>query len=308
MDIICPSCNSNHIVCIGRIPQTNIFAGNKLTISLPNSNLYKCRGCNLYFKWPRLNKQQLDMLYRNGNPKIWQYDLRDRKDWQIAKNWITRKVNKGSILDVGCWDGGFLQNLNGYYNLYGVEINPFAAKRAQAKGIQIIADNISEIKCFPFNFDVITAFDLIEHVEYPLNFIASLTQITKKDGYIIISSGNTDSITWKISGSRYWYCALPEHMSFTNFKWYRYMAKKLNLEIVYYEKFSHRDLDKNIRKMLTLSKDFIFNLIYLISPTLLINLRKIKNNIVLKNKQDISYGPPSWSTAKDHLIIILLKT
>ena len=273
MEISCPSCNSNKHICIGEIPQMNTFAGNILSAPLTQSNLLRCKGCNLYFKWPRFNKKQLDELYQNGNPDNWQYELKNRKDWQIAINWINNEKIGGSILDVGCFDGKFLWSLEGNWNLYGVEINPVAARIAQERGIKIVTNNFSNLKSLHNKFDLITAFDVIEHTEDPLSFIASISQSIKNNGLIMVSSGDTEALTWKISGSRYLYCAIPEHISFINMKWCHYAADKLNLKIEHIERFSHTGKVSLAKKLIDVPK----NLIYLVMPSLFAKYRKIKH-------------------------------
>jgi len=66
---------------MGKIPPMNIIAGNVLPFPAPPSNFIKCKNCSLYFKWPRIRKEQLDSYYQNGNPNNWQYELKTRKDW-----------------------------------------------------------------------------------------------------------------------------------------------------------------------------------------------------------------------------------
>lgn len=301
----CPACYSNNFIWIGEIPQQmNTFTWNKLSFCCLRTNLMQCKDCNLYFKWSRFSKEQLDAFYQNVNPETWQYALRDRKDWRIAKDWINKTINEGSILDIGCWDGEFLESLEGTWRRFEIEINPVSANKALAKGIEIIVQNISEMESLSIKFNVTTAFDLIEHVEYPLNFIASMAKITKNNGFIIISSGNIDAMTWKLSGSRYWYCSLPEHISFTNIAWYKFAANKLDLEIQYTEKFSHLSKHSAAQKIL----DSVKNVTYLVVPVFFTKLRKIKHRYINRNNSQVIYNyPPSWISSKDHLIIILRK-
>lgn len=302
MNITCLSCSSNNLEDIGKILQSNVFAGNVLDNPLPNSNLLKCVKCGLYFKWPRPEREQLNKLYQSGNPENWRYELNNRKDYQISLDYIREKnIVEGTILDIGCWDGSFLMNLRDQWELYGIEINSIAANNALAKGIKVICDDFSRINFLKVRFDVATAFDVIEHVENPLALILLMSQLTKKNGYIIISSGNTDSLTWKIMGSKYWYCSLPEHISFINPKWCHFAGNKLHLKVEYIERFSHTSVN-----FLSKMVDFAKNGAYLIMPHLFEKVRKIKHYYYKKHTSNITNYPPSWR-AKDHLIVIYRK-
>jgi 2-polyprenyl-3-methyl-5-hydroxy-6-metoxy-1,4-benzoquinol methylase len=304
MNLACPACKGNELLRVGEIPQTKIFAGDGFSIPLPQSNLFKCKSCNLNFRWPRLSKKELDKIYKTRNPGDTQYELGSRKDWQIAINWIGKELNNGFILDIGCWNGNFLVNLKEDWKRYGVEINPVASSRAVDKGIKIITNDFLDLAFLPFKFDVVTAFDVIEHTEDPLTFIASVCEVTKDNGLIILSSGNTEAPTWKIGRGRYWYCAIPEHMSFINAPWYCFAAEELNLDIAHKETFSHASKSSFTKICLDLSK----NIAYLIIPIFFAKLRKIKHLYLRDCKAGEAYNyPPSWMTSKDHLIIMFRK-
>lgn|GEM_PF-809271 len=73
------------------------------------------------------------------------------------------KKNKGSILDIGCGEGHFLEAMPKQFKKYGLEISEHAVKILKEKKINAkIGDFVKEI---PFNkkFDIITSFDSLEH-------------------------------------------------------------------------------------------------------------------------------------------------
>jgi SAM-dependent methyltransferase len=253
-----------------------------------------------------VDKEERKRLYQGGNPEHWQYELENRKDWQIAVNWISKYFDKGAILDIGCWNGNFLATINKKddWKLYGVEINPVASSRAIDNGITIISKDFYDMSSLQAKFDVVTAFDVIEHSEDPLGFIASACEATKDEGLIIISSGNTKAMSWRISGSRYWYCSIPEHLCFMNMIWYYFVAKKLGLRIEHAENYCHATSIKFVKKCLVLGK----NIAYLVVPQLFGKLREIKHLLASEYRAGNNYNyPPSWVTSKDHLIVIFRK-
>lgn len=293
-----------NIVYLGKIPSSDMFAGRKMQIALPVAELAKCNNCNFYFRSPRPNKKELDKLYEFGNINNWQYNLSDRKDWLIAIKWAEKQKRLGSILDVGCFDGGFLRNLKGRADLYGIEINPAASIKAELNGITIIGKQISDIDSVSLKFDAITAFDMIEHVFSPFEFISSLVRVMKDDGILIVSSGNSSALTWKLMGSRYWYCVIPEHISFINVKWCQFVAEKLNLNIVYSKTFSHA----GVNRFSKMPVDILKNIIYFISPRFFTILRKTAASLLRKKLIDDPYNcPPYWFTSKDHIFIVFRK-
>lgn len=305
MTITCSSCSSSNISEIGWIPQINIFAGNIVEEPLPKSLLYKCNECHLYFKFPRPSTEQLNRLYEKGNLSHWQYELTHRNDWIIAFDWIYSAFNEGSILDVGCWDGQFLLNFDkNRFQLFGVEINPKAREKAISKGITVVSNNIYELNNLSISCEITTAFDVIEHLDDPLKFMETISNLTKSNGLIIIASGNTNAITWKMMRNKYWYCSIPEHISFINIDWCNYVAERCNLELVHIHRFSHSGKTNLFIKITETCK----NVTYLLFPWVLSFFRKIIN-FSHHNKKSIhmSSHPPIWMSSKDHIIAIFRK-
>lgn len=247
----------------------------------------------------------MDILYKNANPQQWQYELDARKDWQIATDWLNRNSLTGSILDIGCWDGKFLDCLGRNWERYGIEINDTAADKASSRGIRIIAKDIDAMKYWPNNFSVTSAFDVLEHVENPLNFLTSMVQITKHNGFIILSSADMEILPRKITGGKNLYCANPEHISFIDQEWLLYAANKLRLGIEYLKTFSHARTFTLTRTIL----DSLKNILYLTFPPSLMFLRKLKYLYFSKNRpisEELNYPPP-WMWFSDHIIVIFRK-
>ncbi len=306
MKVNCPCCYSESVENRGKISQNNVIAGTVLDIALPECNLFKCGRCELQFKWPTPDHDLLINCYKksNLNTNRWQYRLSKRLDWQISLEWINKNFQGGDILDIACWDGKFLENLNGNWKLSGVELNSAAADIAKARKIKIVANSVADIEHLAKKFDVITAFDIMEHIESPLELLKNMVSLLKTGGQIIVSSGNTSSPTWKFMGNKYGYCSIPEHLSFINPSWCNFAAKKLNLKIETSEKFSRKKTNNPIR----IFKDILMNMIYFITPTTYMKYRKIKKWAAGGTDGGNSDNyPPSWETGRDHILVIFRK-
>lgn len=300
----CICCESNKLSHIGHIPSSITFAGRVLEKSLEGGELICCNVCGLYFRYPQLDKSELDNLYEQGDIENWLYNKNDRFDWSQAKNWIEEKNIKNlKVLDVGCFNGQFLSTLGNECKLYGIEIHEAAALKAQELGVKVVASNIDGIKSLNQNFDVITAFDVIEHVHNPYEFLTQLSYLLNDDGMLIISSGNTEALSWRIQKEKYWYCVISEHISFINPRWCHWAANQLNLELLSTKKFSHQN-----STLFQKSVDFIKNVIFRIFPYSFILLRKLGfGSDIYRHHDNMLNHPPSWITAKDHCIYLFNK-
>jgi 2-polyprenyl-3-methyl-5-hydroxy-6-metoxy-1,4-benzoquinol methylase len=298
--VVCPDCGQEARI-VGPIPATDVFAGNILNEPLAGGYLYRCKNCFLGFRWPRLSKSKLDELYQRGAETNWTSPSETRFDWRVAKQWVEKKLILGKrILDVGCFDGGFLEGLVNNYAVFGIEIHKKAAEKAGQKGVTIVGNDFSEITG---QYDFVTAFDVIEHVDHPARFLSQCLDVTCSGGHVVISSGNLDSFTFRMLKSKYWYCTIAEHISFISLDWFLKNKSQLGFEIENKTTFSHNDSSN-----LTRVKQAILNCLYWMSPLFISSLRKFgfgRRNIVLH--PILSDHPPSWITANDHVIILLRK-
>lgn len=113
-----------------------------------------------------------------------------------AREIIRQYASKDSkILDCGPGTGDFLSSLdeNGFLSLYAVDVdNYFSPKRL--KGFRVADLSFDKIP-WPDNFfNIVTAWQVIEHLENPHNFIREASRVLTSDGYFIISMPNIQHI------------------------------------------------------------------------------------------------------------------
>ena len=286
---------------IGPIPAADAFAGRVLPKPLKGGDLYRCPKCHLGFRWPRLTKEELDRLYAEGKEDTWSQGADSRRDWQLARDYLIRILPEGaSVLDVGCFDGGFLAPLSKRFKCHGIEIHPGARKRAEEKGISIIGADFSEASG---TFDCITAFDVIEHVESPRRFLDKMLDHVAPRGRLLISTGNMDCWSWRLMGSRYLYCTFAEHIAFISPKWARFHAKLYGLEIEHIAFFAHADYEWH-----QFLRGAALNLVYRVLPGVMRYLRKkgFGGHDAARFPELADYPPP-WPGAKDHFLVVFRK-
>lgn len=300
----CPSCGGRRTRFIGHIPATNRFAGRRLEKSLSGGGLYACRECFLSFRYPRRDSRFFDSLYEEAPQDAWSCHAETRGDWRIAAAWLARDVKEGRLLDVGCFDGGFLESLDGSYQRHGIEINEKAASAARSKGIEVIGRDFADVERHPASFDAVTALDVVEHTADPLLFLSRLAQATRPGGVVIVSTGNTEALSWRLMGSRYLYCTIAEHISFINPKWCRWAAPRLGLNVGRMEKFSHERAGVR-RRAAQLAKNMGYRLFP--AATAWLRRKNLAGRVDASAAPELRDHPPVWSAAKDHLLILFRK-
>jgi 2-polyprenyl-3-methyl-5-hydroxy-6-metoxy-1,4-benzoquinol methylase len=154
--------------------------------------------------------------------------------WQSRKAELTQFKKSGALLDLGCSSGSFLESLRGdSWELYGIEMSADCAKRAEARsGAKVFVGNILEAPFPPESFDVITCFDVLEHLYEPRRVMAKITEWLKPGGIFYVFVPNIDSAEARVFGSYWCGLELPRHLFHYSPTSLRYLAKSVGLEQV----------------------------------------------------------------------------
>jgi SAM-dependent methyltransferase len=128
---------------------------------------------------------------------------------------VTRLARGGRLLDLGCGSGGFLremQRLSGW-QVQGIEVNKDMATFARDRlGLEVREGTLEEARLSDSYFDVVTMWDVLEHLSDPLATLQEIHRILKPSGVLISSSPNAASIDAKVFG-RYWIgLDFPRHL------------------------------------------------------------------------------------------------
>jgi SAM-dependent methyltransferase len=119
---------------------------------------------------------------------------------------VTTHKQGGRLLDVGCAAGVFLRAMRapGAWEVYGVEINAEMAQLARDRYQLDVRSGTLEQAAFPDGFfDVVTMWDVLEHLHDPANSLREVHRILKADGVFVVRVPNLDSHDARLFG-RYW--------------------------------------------------------------------------------------------------------
>lgn len=125
--------------------------------------------------------------------------------WQPAFVQLIEDIKGKSVLDIGCATGRFMELLKekGADEVEGIEVSAYAADLAGGKGFKVHQADIIALDT-ESRFDIITAFDVIEHVPDLHAFFARVCDLLKPDGVFIFmtpDAGSEDALYQKES----WY-------------------------------------------------------------------------------------------------------
>src|SRR5947209_13202707 len=92
------------------------------------------------------------------------------------------------VLDAGCGSGRTLQELTGYGDVSGIELDPDAAEVAASKGCgEVRVGRLEELPWEDGTFDLITCLDVIEHTPDDRVTLAELRRVSKPGGWLLVT-------------------------------------------------------------------------------------------------------------------------
>jgi len=208
----CPNCgrDDTKVIFDSNMGKADLQKGIKTVYMLwenTHGRYVKCRNCHLIYANPieKANKINGDYskMGNNDAPIIRGSRLRAAKS-QLG---LIRKHKSGkTLLDIGCGEGFFLFNATkAGYTTKGIEISQDAAEYAGREfGLDVVAKPFEELQ-FPDNyFDVVTLWQVLEHVPYPLLVLREVHRILKPEGLLATSTPDIESILAKIFKRKWW--------------------------------------------------------------------------------------------------------
>ena len=154
--------------------------------------------------------------------------------WKDQVRLISHYKRKGSILDIGCSSGGFLSTMKGTdWELYGIEMEESTAERArEGTGATVFVGDAIVAPFQRSSFDVITAFDVLEHVYSPQQFLTRVLAWLKPGGIFYAMMPNIDSWEARVFGAHWYGLELPRHLFHFSPTSLRHLMGKIGFEEV----------------------------------------------------------------------------
>ena len=180
-----------------------------------NLKLVKCPGCSLIFVSPMPGPAVLKDIYEahyynNKNSLEMGYDNYSEEETNIRKTalkrlkYIERYAKKGKLLDVGCAFGFFMDTArkNGW-DVSGIEISRVAIEHALKIGLNVTEGNIDIMDLPGEKYNLITLWDVVEHLTKPKEVLVKLRQRLDKGGILVLSTPDIGSIPARLTGGKW---------------------------------------------------------------------------------------------------------
>jgi SAM-dependent methyltransferase len=177
--------------------------------------LMRCPGCLLVWLSDPPNPSEMHLHYTEAYHELISAAGENSPGrWRDRIQMLEKCKQSGTLLDLGCSSGGFMSLLKrDCWKLHGIEMSPECARRAKARtGANVFVGDILDAPFPPESFDVITCFDVLEHLYEPRRVMAHVGKWLKPGGIFYVQVPNVDSAESRVFGG-YWHgLELPRHL------------------------------------------------------------------------------------------------
>ncbi|TAD99071.1 MAG: methyltransferase domain-containing protein [Bacteroidetes bacterium] len=203
----------NHQKCL--VCQHNNFS---VMQNYEHAFLQKCNSCGFVF-CSKIPTQSELIAHYNGYSR--QDDISPitiKRYEELLENFEKyRKTNR--IIDIGCGNGHFLKVAQKKgWQVYGTEFTDEAIKKCEEKNIQMQQGILNPANYEADFFDIITSFEVLEHINNPIEEVKNFKQILRKNGLIYLTTPNFDSLSRLYLKQSWTVIEYPEHLSYYTVK------------------------------------------------------------------------------------------
>jgi 2-polyprenyl-3-methyl-5-hydroxy-6-metoxy-1,4-benzoquinol methylase len=204
-ELVCPVCNGESFSLWEKIGQYAVET---------------CTTCDLGITFPRPSTNE---IYAT-NQEIYQVENRI-KTYFARNNYFRKRYRRylanmklyqhgGRLLDIGCNLGFFLNVAREEgFSVAGVELNRDCAEYARnIFHIEVFSDLLERVALPSHGFDVVTLFDVLEHVPDIQTFLAEVGRILKPGGLLVVQSPNIRSVMATLTKGNWVWLSLPDHI------------------------------------------------------------------------------------------------
>lgn len=243
----CRLCDSNHI----KITYEGLIRSGGLgQYTDTKVKMYQCQDCGVIWHGyivENLNQYYESKEYRQSlEGSSEEEEFYRRHDRETLDKFLytgTSIFRKKTVADIGCGCGAFLDFLKGVaLSVVAVEPSEAYRKIMEDKAFATYPYTKSALADWEGKVDVVTSFDVIEHVEDPSIFISDIHKLLVKDGKAIIGTPTETPIMRHLLGEIYEKKLLfsTQHLWIFSEKSLRQIAQKAGfekIEVKYYQRY-----------------------------------------------------------------------
>jgi len=233
IDIACPACDYNE---------------KSFLFKRDGFNFVECNKCRTLFVNPRPSKASLFEHYNNSlSEKFWNdyiYPKSEKVRTQkiinprienLIKAISRYQINMNTLIDIGAGFGTFCQQIKRkipFKRVIAVEPDHVLAESCKKKGIETLESFFEEIRIQNLKADVITCFEIIEHVFSPNEFLSTINHYMKPNSLLYFTTPNIKGFDMIVLQEKSDNITAPDHLNYFHPESISTLLKKIGLDVL----------------------------------------------------------------------------
>lgn len=206
----------------------------------------RCAACGTLYQSPRPSRAAFEAFYRDSeSSRYWaevffpavaeirrEQMFRPRVD-RIAALCREQGIRVDRLVDVGAGYGIFLDEWRTRYprtELLAVEPSGSLARECRSKGLTVVEDIVEHVTGHEGSADLVTCFEVFEHVHAPLDFVRGLTRLARAGGSVCVTTLCIDGFDLQMLWEKSTQIFPPHHINFLSVRGFEKLFARAGME------------------------------------------------------------------------------
>ena len=221
----------------------------------------ECMACRSLYVTPRPTAEALDRFYMDSpSSRFWAQEffpaVAEARRLKLVRPKVKRilsatrerleQVDRPVVVDVGAGAGTFLEEVGAALppaELVAVEPGRDLAEACRAVGVRVVEAPVEDARELESSGDLVTSFEVLEHVHDPLSFVAAMARIAKPGGTVLVTGLCGDGLDVQVLGAAANAVSPPHHLNFLSVHGLERMFERAGLEAVEVETPGELDVE-----------------------------------------------------------------
>jgi SAM-dependent methyltransferase len=204
-----------------------------------------CGECGTLYQTPRPSVDAFELFYRDSESsrywaEVFYPSVAEVRREKIFKPRVQRLnamcddigLNVSKLIDVGAGNGTFLDEwrvINPDTDLLAIEPSILHSEECRKKRLNVVESSAENVIGYDGYADLVVCFEVLEHVDNPLEFVKVLKRLVRPGGYLFLSTLCIDGFDLQMLWEQSSQISPPQHINFHSVKGFKSLFQRAGL-------------------------------------------------------------------------------